>query len=320
MRVLHIEALTGPDGIRLVEAAEPVAPSATVVEVHAVGVRYPDLLRSRGLYQERSEVPYVPFSELAGVVLQALPGSPFNEGDRVFGTVAAAGSEIVVAQDQDLFRLPADITFEQGAGIALNYQTAIFGLEKRARLVAGETVLVHGAGGGLGGAAIQVAKAMGATVIGVTSSDAKAHAARSAGADHVIAADNWKDAALDLTDGIGVDVVWDPVGGDRVLDNIRCAAIFGRWLVIGFVGGPIPEVPLNRILLRNIDVMGVSYSGYVGADPNAKAWLQGRLEALLAADAIRPDQQSIFDFADAASALRALDERRAIGKVVLRVK
>jgi NADPH:quinone reductase len=317
MRALHVVELTGPDGIRPVDIPAPEGDGRLVVRVRAVGVRYPDLLRAQGRYQERSEPPYVPFEEFAGIVVEAPIDSGLTRGDRVAGTATSAGAELVAASVDDVYHLPATMTDEQGAGIVLNYQTAILGLEIRGRLGRGEVVLIHGAGGGTGIAAIQVAKAAGARVIGVVSSSAKEEVAREAGADEVLDESDWTDRCLELSGGDGVDVVWDPVGGERWLDTLRALRPGGRWIVIGFAGGAIPSVPLNRVLLRNVDVVGVSTSGYRAAVPRGAARLRSRLTSLLEGGHVRPVIGRTYTFEDAASALCDIADRRALGKVVL---
>jgi NADPH2:quinone reductase len=220
----------------------------------------------------------------------------------------------------DAIRLPESLSFEEGAALPLNYPTAILGLELRGRLQTNETVLVHGAAGGTGTAAIQVAKANNCAVVGVVSSDAKERAALAAGADVVFRSDDkWKDQVLERTQGRGVDVIWDPVAGDRVLDTMRALAPNGRWVVVGFTGGPVPSIPLNRVLLRNIDVVGSYIGGYLAQEPGGRQRLNARLLELLADDAIRPIVGTTHPLADGAHALREIDARQAIGKVVLTV-
>jgi NADPH2:quinone reductase len=181
-------------------------------------------------------------------------------------------------------------------------------------------VLAHGAGGGTGTAVVQVAKALGARVIAVVSSDEKAEAAREAGADEIVRSDGaWKDEALALTEGRGVDLAFDPVGGDRMLDTIRALAYGGRWVVIGFTGGSIPQVPANRLLLKNVEVVGSYLGGYVTQVPNGRAHLLARLGDLTRAGAISPVVGETFPLERAADALREMSERRARGKVVLTV-
>jgi NADPH2:quinone reductase len=224
------------------------------------------------------------------------------------------------AEPAVLIRLPDSLTFAQGAALPLNYRTAILGLEIRGRMQPGETVLVHGAAGGTGTAAIQVARASGCRVIGVVSTDSKAEAARAAGADAVVRSDAaWKDEALALTGGRGVDIVWDPVGGDRVLDTMRALAPFGRWVVLGFTGGPIPNIPLNRVLLRNIDVVGTYIGGYLAQFPERGVAVNGRLQELVERGLARPVVGSEYSLEEGAAALRAIENRGAIGKVVITI-
>jgi NADPH:quinone reductase len=321
MRALQVTQLTGPDGVRLVDVPEPSDRERIVVRVHAVGLSFPDILRSKGLYQQQATPPYTLGGEAAGVVLSASPETDFRPGDRIAGTCAAAAAECAVMHPGDAIRLPRAMSFVEGAALPLNYPTAILGLELRGRLRPGETVLVHGAAGGTGTAAIQIARASGCRVFGVVSSDAKERAAREAGAELVFRSDGpWKDQALERTDGRGVDVVWDPVAGDRVLDTMRALAPNGRWVVVGFTGGPVPSIPLNRVLLRNIDVVGSYIGGYLAQEAGGRQRLNARLVELLAQDAIRPVIGMTHALADGAEALREIDARAAIGKVVLTVE
>jgi NADPH2:quinone reductase len=322
MRVVEVTDLTGPDAVRLGERPEPEGDGVRVA-VRAVGLSFPDLLRSRGQYQEGVTPPYVIGQEFAGEIVEAPAGSSYKPGDRVAGMTGSsvgAAAERLVVDPHDLVALPADLTFEQGAGVLFNYQTAIVALEIRGRLKPGEIVLAHGAAGGTGTAVIQVAKANGARVIAVVSSDDKAEAARQAGADDVVRSDGpWKDDALKLTNGRGVDIVFDPVGGDRMLDTIRALAYGGRWVIIGFTGGSIPQVPTNRLLLKNVEVAGSYLGGYVKQVPDGRARLLARLGELLKAGALHPIVGSTFPMDQGAAALREMSERRAIGKVVLTV-
>src|SRR5262245_7710645 len=244
MRAVQIVDLTGPESaLRVVDLPEPepshpLTPGTGVlVEVHAAGVSFPELLQTRGQYQIKPDLPFVPGSEVAGVVTSARDDASVRPGDRVAAfSFLGAWAETAVAPAPMVFRLPAQLDFAQGAGLILNYHTAYFSLRLRGRLAEGETVLVHGAAGGVGTAAIQVARGLGARVIGVVSSDEKAEVAGAAGADEVIRSDGpWKDEAKALSDG-GVDVVFDPVGGDRFTDSIRSLREGGRVLVVGFTG------------------------------------------------------------------------------------
>jgi NADPH2:quinone reductase len=320
MRALQVTELIGPDGVHVVAAPEPNDSTRLLVRVHAVGLSFPDVLRSKGLYQQHATPPYTLGGEVAGVVMAAPAGSGFQPGARIAGSCAAGAAECALVDPRDAIRLPDAMSFEAGAALPLNYPTAILGLEIRGRMRPGETVLVHGAAGGTGTAATQVAKAAGCRVFGVVSSVAKERAALESGADVALRSDAaWKDSAVEQTGGRGVDLVWDPVGGDRVLDTMRVLAPSGRWVVVGFTGGPIPNVPLNRVLLRNIDVVGSYIGGYLAQEPDGRSRLNARLAQLLAGGHVRPVLGASYALEDGAEALRAIEGRAAIGKVVLSV-
>jgi NADPH2:quinone reductase len=230
-------------------------------------------------------------------------------------------AEVVASEPRSVFKLPDTVDFEAGAAIPMNYFTVHFALSRRARLRAGETVLVHGAAGGIGTAAIQYAKVLGARVIAVVSSDAKARVAKQTGADDVVLAELFKDEARRLTDGRGVDVVVDPVGGaERFTDSLRSLAPEGRALVIGFTAGEIPTVKVNRLLLNNIEVVGVGWGAFVAAHPDYLGEQWSELTPLLESGALRPLIGAVYSLDDAADALAEIDERRATGNVVLRIR
>jgi NADPH:quinone reductase len=328
MRAVQIVDLTGPESaLRVVdlpepEASHPLTPgSGVLVEVHAAGVSFPELLQTRGQYQVKPELPFVPGSEVAGVVTSAPEHASVRPGDRVAAfSFLGAWAETVVAPEPMVFKLHAQLDFAQGAGLILNYHTAYFSLKLRGRLAEGETVLIHGAAGGVGTAAIQVARGLGARTIGVVSSDEKADVARAAGADEVICSDGpWKDEAKALSDG-GVDVVLDPVGGDRFTDSIRSLREGGRVLVVGFTGGAIPEVRVNRLLLNNTEVVGAGWGAYVMGKPDAWREIDAAVSGLVDAGQVRPIVGAHFPLAQAGKAIRLLDERAALGKVVLDVR
>lgn len=329
MRALQIVETTGPDSaLRTVELPEPEAShpltpgEGVVIDVHAAGVSYPELLQTRGEYQMKPPLPFVPGSEVGGVVRSAPEGAAVQAGDRVAGfCLLGAWAEVAVAPAFFTFPLPDEVDFAQGAGLVLNYHTAYFCLVTRGRLKAGETVLVHGAAGGVGTAVLQVAKGLGARTIAVVSSDEKEGVAREAGADDVVRSDAaWKDQVVELTDG-GVDIVIDPVGGDRFTDSLRALRrAGGRVVVVGFTGGSIPTVKVNRLLLRNTEVIGAGWGEAALQDQALNREIGAAIDPLLRSGAVRPIVGPRFAFDDAASALRTLDERRAIGKVVLDVR
>lgn len=322
MKALEIQALTGPDGIAVVDRAEPPEDDRTVlVDVMAAGVSFPDLLQSRGLYQIKPEPPFIPGLELAGLVRYAPSGSAFSVGDRVCGMGNGALAEIAGCRSGQLFHLPENLSWEEGAALVMNYQTAVFCMVHRGKLAAGESVLVLGASGGVGTSGIQVAKAIGASqVIGLVSTGAKAEVAAKAGADAtVVISDTWKEDVLALTDGAGVDMVYDPVGGDRFLDGIRSLARFGRLVVVGFAAGTIPEVKVNRLLLRNVSVIGAAWGEAVAQDRELPSRIHDELLPMIASGAVKPPVGQVFSLDDGVEAFRSLDDRSAVGKVIVRI-
>lgn len=318
MRAVQITTLDGPDAIEVADVADPETNGNTVlIDVHAAGVTFPDVLQTRGLYQIKPPLPFTPGSEVAGVVVSAPENSHVKAGDRVAAFPGLGGfAERVAADPSVVFPLPENVSFEAGAGIPMNYLTVHFALLRRGRLQAGETVLVHGAAGGIGTAAIQVAKAFDATVVAVVSSEAKESVAREAGADHVVRADGFKAAVTEIFPS-GVDIVVDPVGGDRMTDSLRCLRPEGRHLVIGFTAGEIPTVRVNRLLLNNIDVVGVGWGAFWLNSPGYLQVQWRELEAHFASGALNPVVGHVVPLERAVDALRLLDERRATGKVIV---
>jgi NADPH2:quinone reductase len=328
VKAVQITNLEGPDSaLAVVDVPEPEAShmltpgSGVVVDVHAAGVSFPEVLQTRGEYQFKPELPFVPGSEVGGVVRSAPEGAGVKEGDRVAAfTFLGAFAEAAVAPEYFAFPLPDELTFEQGAALVLNYHTAYFSLKLRGRLAEGETVLVHGAAGGVGTATIQVAKGLGARVIGVVSSDEKEQVARDAGADDVVRSDGpWKDQAKEISGG-GVDVVLDPVGGDRFTDSLRSLGEGGRVVVVGFTGGSIPEVKVNRLLLNNTEVIGAGWGAYVMQKPDVTREIGAEIARLIESGFIRPIVGARFGLEEAADALKLIDGRGATGKVVLNVR
>ena len=328
MRAIQIVEETGPDSaLRIVELPEPepshmLTPGeGVVVDVHAAGVSFPELLQTRGQYQMKPPLPYVPGSEVGGVVRSAPAGAAVKEGDRVAAFCALGGwAETAVSPAFFTFALPDELDFAQGAALILNYHTAYFALVLRGRLAAGESVLVHGAAGGVGTASLQVAKGVGARTIALVSSPEKEQVAREAGADEVVLlGENWKDEVVELSGG-GVDVVLDPVGGDRFTDSLRSLREDGRLLVVGFTGGGIPEVKVNRLLLRNLSVVGAGWGAYVMGKPALNIEVGAAIDRMIGEGFVRPIIGERFPMEQAAEALKTLDERRATGKVVLDVR
>ncbi len=328
MRAVQIVDLSGPsEALRVVDVPDPEpthmlsGDRAVVVEVHAAGVSFPEVLQSRGEYQHKPPLPFVPGSEVAGVVRSAPDGASLKAGDRVAAWCALGGfAEVATAPEFLTFPLSDELDYAQGAGLILNYHTAWFSLVIRGRLAEGETVLVHGAAGGVGTASLQVAKGLGARTIAVVSSDDKEAVARAAGADEVVRSDGpWKDQAKELSGG-GVDVVLDPVGGDRFLDSLRSLGEGGRLVVVGFTGGSIPEVKVNRLLLNNTEVVGAGWGAFVMSKPNLNQEIGEAVNRLVDEGIARPIVGASFPLDRAGEALELIDSRGATGKVVLDVR
>jgi NADPH2:quinone reductase len=322
MRAAQLTRLDGPDGVEVGEIDEPSG-DGVVVDVHAAGAAFPDALLTRGLYQYRPDPPFVLGAEIAGVVRSAPSDAHVQTGDRVVGLTMLTGgmAEVAVLQPDRVFKLPDNVTFSEGAGLLFNDLTVYFALTVRGRLQSGETVLVHGAAGGIGTSALRLAPVLGASrVIAVVSTQDKAEIAKAAGATDVVLAEGFKDAVKELTDGRGVDVVVDPVGGDRFTDSLRSLAPAGRLLVIGFTGGEIPTVKVNRLLLNNIDVIGVGWGAWAGTHPDALAEQWAALEQLLASGKLPPPEPVVYPLDEAAAAIASLENRTAKGKVVIRIR
>jgi NADPH:quinone reductase len=322
MRALLLSEFTGPDGVALGEVPAPTAggdEGRTVrIEVHAAGVSFADMLITRGLYQLKPPLPFIPGLEVAGVVRHAPSESGFAAGDRVAAFMfGGAFAEEALADPAHMVRLPERLAFPEAGGFVVNYHTAWFALVRRAGLQPGEQVLVQGAGGGLGVAVIQVARALGARVVGVTASPAKAAMAEAAGADVVIdAGDGWADKVREASGG-GVDVVVDPVGGDRFDDSLRLLRPDGRLVVVGFTGGAIPQVKTNRLLLRNIGVLGAAWREFIMTQPGFVAEAHAGLCGLIEGGQLTPRIGATYPLKDGAQALRDLADRRAVGKLVI---
>ncbi|MGW4632213.1 NADPH:quinone oxidoreductase family protein [Nocardia sp. NPDC004415] len=324
MRAAQVGRLEGPSAIEIVDLPEPVAyPGGVLIDVHAAGIAFPDVLMTRGLYQMKPGLPFVVGGEVAGVVREAPAESGLVAGDRVAALtmLGNAVAEVAVAPGNAVFKLPDNVSLEAGAGILFNDLTVHFCLTKRGRLAPGETVLVHGAAGGIGTSTLRMAKALGAgRVIAVVSTESKAQVAKANGATDVVLAEGWLAAVKELTDGRGVDIVLDPVGGDRFTDSVRSLAGGGRLLVVGFTAGEIPTVKVNRLLLKNVEVVGAAWGEWVMSHPTYLAEQWAEVEPLLASGAIPAPEPVLYPLDKTAEAVAALDERTATGKVVVRLR
>lgn len=322
MQRVIVERLGAPSELRLVEAPTPTpGPGEVLVEVRAAGVNFFDALIIAGKYQLRPEPPFGPGAEVAGVVAAVGAGvTRVAVGDRALAILSYGGyaTHVVVGQ-ASCWRIPDALGFEQAAALPIVYQTSYFALRYRADLQPGEHLLVHAAAGGVGLAAVQLGRALGATVYGTAGAADKCALAMEHGAH---AAWNYRDVdwaaeVLAATDGRGADVIYDPVGGDIFDRSTRCIAFGGRLLVIGFASGRIPSIAANRILLKNIAIVGLHWGAYQQHDPGRIDAAMGELFALFEGGAIAPLVSEVRPLADAAGAIAAVQARGTVGKVVL---
>lgn len=312
-----------PDKLELVsDWPEPeVGEHDVLIEVKAAGLNFPDVLMIQGKYQMQPDMPFIPGGECAGVV-QAVGDkvTRFKVGDDV---LSAGGSgafcQRIAVNEFGAFPMPKSLSYEQAAGISITYFTSYYALKQRANLQAGETLLVLGAAGGVGTTAIELGKLMGAKVIAAASSDEKLELCKKLGADEVInySEVGLKDAIKELTGGKGVDVVYDPVGGDYAEQAIRGMGWNGRYLVIGFASGPIPKIPLNLALLKGCSLVGVFWGRFVGEEPEVNLKNIEELWELFESGKIAPVVTDSFPQEQYEEAFNCMIERRARGKVIL---
>ncbi|MFD5052187.1 NADPH:quinone oxidoreductase family protein [Streptomyces tendae] len=322
MRAVQITSLAGPAAVEVVEIDEPAADAGSVViDVHVAGVTYPEVAQSRGQYHLRQSLPFVPGAEVAGTVRSAPPGTGLTAGQRVAAFSGTGGyAETVAVEPATVFPLPDTVSFDTGAALPMNYLTMHFGLVRRGRLKPGDTVLVHGAAGGVGTAAVQLAAALGARVIATVSGPDKINTAKAAGSDEVVLAVDFEEGVLKLTGERGVDLVVDPVGGDRLTGSLNSLAREGRYLVVGAVGGDAPQVKIDSLMRKNLDVSGVGWGAFWAEQPSFLREQWAELLPLLRAGKISPVLGRRFPLDQAARALLELDQRRARGKVLLDVR
>ncbi|WP_254650958.1 NADPH:quinone oxidoreductase family protein [Streptomyces sp. GbtcB7] len=322
MKALVVSELIGPKGMDLVEVPEPTGGGRVLIDVHAAGVCYPDLLMTYGRYQLRPKPPFTPGAELAGVVASAPDGSGFHRGQKVVAVRMEGGcfAERVAIEPAMVAPLPGDLDFAEGAALVVNHYTVLFALRNRIRLEAGQTLLVLGAAGGIGSAAVQVGKALGARVIAVARRTGTADFLRGLGADEVVAlADGWAARVRELTGGAGVDAVVDPVGGTAFDNAVRILAPGGNLLVLGFAGGDIPRVKVNRLVLRNVSVVGVAWGEHMQRLPGALGEASAVIAGLVESGAVRPLVAARYPLSEGRRALLDLEEGKIVGKAVLEV-
>jgi NADPH2:quinone reductase len=309
------------DVLHLQSCALPRTSSdATVVKVKAIGLNYLDILAIAGKYQEKGTLPFIPGVEAAGQVVEAGSGAAFQVGDRVMTFGKAACAEYMVPEPENTFIVPENMTDEEAAAFQLTYQTAHMALIHRAGLQAGEWLLVHAGAGGVGSAAIQIGCARGAKVVATAGSDEKLEICRRAGAELAVnyREDSFCKVVQKVTEGRGADVIFDPVGGPVFEQSTRCIAFEGRIVTIGYASGIIPSITANRILLKNMDVIGLFWGNYRYHDPRRIKQTQSELNQLWSAGKIRPIIYRQYAFDDYPEALSALAGRKSFGKVVLK--
>lgn len=321
MRAVRCHELIGPAGLRVDDLPEPEPGAGEVlIDVKAAGVNFPDLLITQGKYQFKPPPPFVPGGEVAGVVRAVGAGvTGFSPGDRVAATMLfGAFAERVIAPAAAVARLPDGVSFEVGAAVLLTYATTIHALVDRAALRPGETLLVLGASGGVGTSAIEIGKCLGAKVIAAASSEEKLAYCREHGADATIdyATEDLKERAKALSGG-GVDVVYDPVGGDFTEQALRAIGWEGRYLIVGFAAGPIPKLPANLVLLKGCQIVGVFWGMFAQRTPGRNAANVERVLGWLAEGKVSPHVDAVIPFERAGEALERLARREVKGKLVL---
>ena len=322
MRAIVVDRWMEPRELTPREAPEPkVGPGLLGIDVRAAGCNFFDILMVRGQYQVKPPFPFIPGAELAGVVREVGPGADgFAVGDRVLASASlGAFAERAAVPAIAAWRMPDGMSFEEAAGFPIVYPTSYAGLVHRAQLRAGETLLVHAAAGGVGIAAVQIGKVLGARVIATAGGADKLEVARRAGADAAIdyRAGDWVEAVRAATGGRGADVIYDSVGGDVFDGSLKCIAWNGRLLVIGFASGRIPEVKLNRVLLKNISLVGLHWGAHAMHEPERIPEVFRALLALYREGKIAPLVYRTYPLAELPAALEALGSRQSWGKIVV---
>ncbi|MGQ7274247.1 NADPH:quinone oxidoreductase family protein [Marinobacter sp. V034] len=324
MRAILCKEYGPADTLVIEDIASPVAKGSGVkIRVKAAGLNFPDTLIIEGKYQIKPSMPFSPGGEMAGEVLEVGEKvTRFKKGDRVMGlTGFGAFSEEIVAAEANLLPIPDGMSDEEAAAFTMVYGTSYHALKQRANIQPGETLLVLGASGGVGLATVELGKAMGAHVIAAASTAEKLEVAKQAGADELInyTEEPLKDTIKKLTKNKGVDVVYDPVGGDFTEQALRAMAWNGRHLIIGFAAGEIPKIPANLTLLKGCSVVGVFWGTFTRQEPEVSNQNMMDLLKLYSEGKIKPAISEVFEFEDYVGALNALTERRAKGKIVLKV-
>lgn len=317
-----MKQLGEPEQLALTELSDPApGPDEVAIDVAAIGCNYADILVCRGKYQVKPPLPFAPGSEVAGTVRAVGANvTGFAAGEHVLAQLNyGAYATLAIADARRVHRIPAGMDAVTAASFGIVYQTSYLALAERAQLKAGETLLVHAAAGGVGLAALQIGKAMGARVIAAASTEDKLAFCKEQGADEVLCTgiEGWPERVRELTGGRGADVIYDSVGGDITDGSLKHIAWGGRLLVIGFAGGTIPSVALNRVMLKNIAIVGINIGSYHEKAPDVLRKAMQELFALHASRGVRPHVHGTRPLIEAAAALRSLEAREVSGKLVL---
>jgi NADPH:quinone reductase len=323
MRAILCTHFGTPDDLELADVPPPTAgPGQAVVRVKAAALNFFDLLIIAGKYQHKPPFPFSPASEFAGIVESVGAGvTGLAPGDRVMGSTGwGAARELLAADVRQLVKIPDSLDFERASGLTVTYATTLYGLRERGQLKAGETLVVLGASGGVGLAAVEIGKAMGARVIACASSDEKLAFTRQHGASETVnyASEDLRGALKRLGGERGVDVVYDPVGGPYAEPAVRALGWEGRYLVVGFAAGEIPKLPLNLVLLKSCDIRGVLWGAWAIRDPNGQRALMTEIVSWCAAGKLSAHVHAVYPLAEIATALKAIADRKVMGKIVLR--
>ena len=323
MKAWRVHAWGEPETMTLDEVpVAEVAAGQVRIRNQAAALNFFDILQVQGKYQVKPPFPFTPGAEVAGIVDAVGWGvTKVKEGDRVIAIPrGGAFAEYSHAPESSVFAMPESMTFEQGAAMPIVYQTSYFAMTHRCQVRKGEWLLVHAGASGVGMSAIQIGNALGARVIATAGSEVKLAFAREQGADHAIdyTSPDWVERVKEITEGRGADTIYDPVGGDIFDLSTKCVAAEGRILIIGFAAGRIPSIALNRVLLKNISIVGVLWGGYVLSHPEYESLAHTALMKMYAAGQIRPSVNAVYSFAEAPRGLRELAERKVSGKAVLK--
>jgi NADPH:quinone reductase len=325
MKAWRVSQWCEPEGMKFEDVALPEpGPGEVRIKNHAAALNFYDILMIEGKYQVKPRLPFTPGSEVAGridAIGQGVTG--FRAGDRAQAMALSGGyAEYSLAPASKTFLIPDPMTFEEAAAMIVIYQTSYFALKRRTTIIAGEWLLAHAGAGGVGLSAMQIGKALGARIIATAGSKEKLDFCLSEGAEHALNYNDerWVEQVKEITGGRGADIIYDPVGGDIFDLSTKCIAPEGRLLVIGFAGGRIPSIAANRILLKDISIIGVYWGGYLERYPQFMAEAQAELFAMYEAGQIKPIVSKTYPLADAPAALRALAGRKTYAKVVLAIE